>query len=94
LHITRIDPLTNDYVPFPDLQDETQANPLYAEAHSDAWDRRIQAQVSGNVAFRPTSALTLRAEGGYNRSDREEQVSWWNLGTINPLESGDLSPGE
>jgi TonB-linked SusC/RagA family outer membrane protein len=93
IDITRIDPLTNDYVPFPDLIDVTQANPLYAERHADAWDRRMSAQVNGNASYRPTSSITLRVEGGYQRADGEEQVTWWERGALDPDEEGDPSPG-
>lgn len=93
IDITKIDPATGDYIPFPDNESDTQANPLYVEKHADRWDRRIGAQINGNATFRPTAAISLRTEGGYSRSDREEQLDWFNIGDLDPEEEGDPSPG-
>ncbi len=93
IDITKIDPLTGDYIPFPDDPDGTQANPLYVEKHSDQWNRGIRAQASGNVQFRPTSAISLRGEGGYQRSDRDEQNDWIQLGGLYFNDDGDPSEG-
>jgi TonB-linked SusC/RagA family outer membrane protein len=95
--IRAIDPTTGTYYPHPDGGGEVGglangANPLYLESHRDEWDRRIGLQVGGNATYRPTSILSLSAQGGYNRSDREEQLKWIPRGTL--YDSGNIAAGE
>ncbi len=99
VNIKAIDPLTGDYIPHPDGSGGAEtgslsdaANPLYFEAHRDEWDRRAGLQVNGNATFRPSSVLSINTQGGYNRADREEQLSFLKKGDL--LENGQTSVGE
>ena len=87
------DPATGEYLHHPDGggnidQAASGANPLFIESNRDEWDRRVGLQVNGSSTFRPTSVFSLSAQGGYNRSDREEQLEFLPVGTI--LTDGDL----
>ncbi len=92
IDITKINPETGDYYPFPDGTDDDRFNPLFFEPKRDSWDRRIGAQASGQATFRPTPAVSIRADGGYQRSDREEQLKWVPRGTM--YTDGSISAGE
>jgi TonB-linked SusC/RagA family outer membrane protein len=91
------DPATGEYLSHPDGGGTigglaNGVNPLYFESNRDEWDRRIGLQVNSNVTYRPTSALSISMRGGYNRSDREEQLKWVPIGTL--YDSGNISAGE
>src|SRR5690606_152067 len=73
IDITKKDPVTNDYIPFPDGTNSNRYNPLYFEPRRDTWEKRIGVQANTQVTFRPTSILSFSAIGGYGRSDREGQ---------------------
>jgi TonB-dependent SusC/RagA subfamily outer membrane receptor len=82
IDITRIDPATGDYVPFPDGTNQNRFNPLYFEPKRDTWEKRIGVQANASVNFRPTSILSFSATGGYLRSDREGQQQYTPAGTL------------
>ena len=82
IDITRIDPATGDYIPFPDGNNQNRYNPLYFEPKRDTWDKRTGAQANGTLRFRPTSVLSLTASGGYTRADRESQLTWVPRGVL------------
>jgi TonB-linked SusC/RagA family outer membrane protein len=92
IDITAINPATGEYYPHPDIVNGDYVNPLYFEGNRDEWDRRIGVQTAGNIAYRPTSVLSLTATGGYQRQDREEQEKWVPIGTI--YNTGSIAAGE
>lgn len=81
-----------NYIPFPDAVNANLFNPVYGELARDTWNKRAGLQSAFDATYRPTSILSLNAQFGYQRSDRESQVSFLEAGAINT--DGTVSPGQ
>jgi hypothetical protein len=86
------DPLTGQYIPFPDGTNAATFNPVFGEGQRDSWNKRAGLQSSMDVTYRPTSFLTVSSQFGYQRSDRQAQVQFQQPGALNT--NGTVSPGE
>ena len=85
------DPVTGDYVPFPEDQNQARFNPVYGESARDTWNKRAGLQANFEANYRPTSILTLQGLFGYQRSDRNAQVQFLRPGELDT--GGGISPG-
>lgn len=96
IDITARDSLGN-YIPFPDIVQLAEYNPLYRAQVNDEWEKRGGMQANGDLSFSATPWLTLQALMGYQRSDRLQQLRFIARGTIIPQSDGtgsELSDGE
>lgn len=86
---------TGRYIPFPDGNNAARFNPLYGESVRDTWNKRAGLQTNGEIIYRPTSILQLQAQMGYQRSDRNAQVSFVLPGEFAPTgnNAGAIDPG-
>lgn len=83
---------TGQYLPFPDIVQSSEYNPLYRAAVEDEWEKRAGMQVNGNITFSATPWLSLNGQLGYQRSDRLQQLRFRAPGIIDS--GNDPSEGE
>ena len=82
-------------IPFPDGVNAALFNPVYGEKMRDTWNRRAGLQSNVAMNYRPTSILSLSAEFGYQRSDRNSQLLFLAPGEPNVVGTTVVtSPGE
>jgi TonB-linked SusC/RagA family outer membrane protein len=92
IDLLKRDPVTGEYLPFPDGENSARFNPLYFEERRDEWNKRAGLQSSFNATYRPTQSIQLSTEFGYQRSDRNAQVNFILPGALDT--DGDANPGE
>jgi TonB-linked SusC/RagA family outer membrane protein len=88
---------TGSYIPFPDIVQEAEYNPLYRAQVNDEWEKRAGMQANADISFSATPWMTLQALFGYQRSDRLQRMRFRRQGTIIPDDDGvgqQLSDGE
>ena len=90
--IAQRDPVTGRYLPFPDVINDDEYNPLYSESVLDEWEKRAGMQVNGELSYTVTPWLTFQGLLGYQRSDRYAQLQYEIPGTID--EDNDFSVGQ
>ena len=81
-----------NYLPFPDIVQSAEYNPLYDAMVNDEWEKRGGMQINGDVSFTATPWLTFQGLLGYQRSDRLQQLRFRAAGTIDS--DNDINEGE
>src|SRR5262245_7967612 len=84
------------FIPFPDATNGSLFNPVYGEAARDTWNKRAGLQGDFEATYRPTPILSLNAQVGYQRSDRQSQTNFLIPGEPNIDNNNNVftSPGE
>ena len=91
IDLLKRDPVTGDFIPFPEDENQSRFNPLYGETRRDEWNKRAGLQTNFEANYRPTSFLNFQGLFGYQRSDRNAQVQFLLPGELDS--DGDINPG-